>query len=323
MPVTRSQSRRAVPVTAQRPGKAPESEPLAKRTRSHSQSMDALNSAHKKSRYAPKSVTAVSPEDHPLVPTETMRIKQLADASGNVTVASLLQLNPLEFTSDPLPPGVVDIFDRSLCMGKAESCNIGSSYFPHCESFHLDGLLSHSYLTHYGREYSVLLRLQEAREWMDLRETQASFRRPKPVYFLGGTGKPEFREEDSVASDCSENLDVLEDDEFSDASSDNETRTHKVSRYRPRRDLSDRLPYQPHLTVQMRRILVQWMSEVVQEFTLSEATYHLAVTLLDQLLARGPSLSIDPSNISGDKKKLFLVLRSEFQALGWYVNLQH
>lgn len=53
----------------------------------------------------------------------------------------------------------------------------------------------------------------------------------------------------------------------------------------------------------MRRKLVLWMAEVGEEFKLSEATYHLSVTLVDEMLSKNP----------------FPIRREQFQAVGWYV----
>ena len=57
------------------------------------------------------------------------------------------------------------------------------------------------------------------------------------------------------------------------------------------------------LSTKMRRTLVLWMSEVCQQYQLSDATYHLSVTLVDQTLLHNP----------------FDILREQFQAVGWYV----
>lgn len=60
---------------------------------------------------------------------------------------------------------------------------------------------------------------------------------------------------------------------------------------------------QPLLTTKMRRTLVLWMSEVCQEYHLSDETYHLSVTLVDQTLLYNT----------------FQIRSGQFQALGWYV----
>lgn len=57
------------------------------------------------------------------------------------------------------------------------------------------------------------------------------------------------------------------------------------------------------LTTKMRRTLVLWMSEVCQEYHLSDATYHLSVSLVDQTLLYNT----------------FQIRSEQFQALGWYV----
>lgn len=91
--------------------------------------------------------------------------------------------------------------------------------------------------------------------------------------------------------------------------------------------LAMKLPNQPLLTRKMRRTLVNWLSEVAQEFKVSDSGYHLAVSILDAILAKGPTVQEyvkyycdDFTTVSddayGDK---FLIHRKYFQAVGWYV----
>lgn len=323
MPVTRSKSRLVVPdiVPLSVQPESPSAEPPAKRTRSRTKSIgDSLNTT-KKPRTShsnePKTTVAISPED-------TVAPKGMNTGKSSFAFfsnSSPLRIRAFEVNDEPLPPGVVDIFARDL-LGGVLTSTIGSSpYFWQCESFH-QGFLSHLHMTHYGRDYLVLLRVQESREIRDVEKTPTLPLRHR-ISPLSRTRKSQFdlADEDSVTSDDSENIDVLEEDEENDITSDDdngEVRSHNVSRYRARNDVSTRLPRQKELTVQMRRVLVQWMSEVAKEFNLSEATYHLAVTLLDQLLVRGPGgteSSLKTDNHSGNT---FVVHRNEFQALGWY-----
>lgn len=306
MPITRSQRRSVIPSP----------EPPAKRTRSHTIKDDSLNSA-KKSRIShgnsSKTAIAISPED-----TATPRgVTLITSAFGGLDDS--FRIDALETKVEPLPPGVIDIFARDPFTGVLTSKPGPSRCFLQCDSFR-QGLLSHLHMTHYGRDYLLLVRGQESRESRDLGKIPTAPLRHR-ISPLTRARTPQFhQEEDSSATseDLSENLDSLEEDEENDITSDEgEMRTHCVSRYRPRNDVSNRLPYQPELTVQMRRVLVQWMSEVVKEFKLSEATYHLAVTLIDQLLARGPGGSDPALATERSSGCTFSIHRNEFQAFGW------
>ena len=92
------------------------------------------------------------------------------------------------------------------------------------------------------------------------------------------------------------------------------------------------LPRQPFVTPKMRSILINWMVEVSQEYNVSEDAFHLAVTLLDLMLLRGPTKQqleddYDGSDsedsdeevcISRSKSRAwFLIRRADFQAIGW------
>jgi hypothetical protein len=94
----------------------------------------------------------------------------------------------------------------------------------------------------------------------------------------------------------------------------------------------DKLHRQPYVTQRMRTVLVSWLVEVAIEYNCSTAAYHLAVTLLDQVLDSGPTLeereswspdwydheSDEDSDDEPDwPKHWFIVTRTEFQALGW------
>jgi hypothetical protein len=315
MPNTRSQSRPAIPVTLPRARKVDTSsnEPPAKRTRSHTKSNEKPCTFHS---YAPTTLAAISPEDH-VAPGGTTSSTLLFDTQDE---SSLVRAYPWVWNYKHVPPGVVDISQGGLL-----SSTIGTpSIFCQLEPFQ-QGLLIHLHMTHYGLDYILFLRYQESRELRDLGEAQAlllSQRPPLPARTR--TSHFDADEKSATSDDDSESIDVLDEEENDTSSDDGEVRSHNVSRYRPRNDVSTRLPYQPQLTVQMRRILVQWMSEVVQEFHLSEATYHLAVTLLDQLLARGPfGLENDRSSTAVPRcvcdDRIFFVQRNEFQALGWCV----
>lgn len=67
---------------------------------------------------------------------------------------------------------------------------------------------------------------------------------------------------------------------------------------------------QTRLTAKMRRVLVLWISEVVQQYKLSEATYHLSITLLDAILCHASSHLMPDATA-------WRIQRTDFQELGW------
>ena len=106
----------------------------------------------------------------------------------------------------------------------------------------------------------------------------------------------------------------------------------EVLKYRLQPDLIDfdtPLPWQPLLNIKMRHVLVAWLAEVVAEFKISQAAYHLSISMLDVLLSMGPSLDEYKENqrdansgvISDDESesRFFVIKPRTFQAIGWYV----
>lgn len=83
------------------------------------------------------------------------------------------------------------------------------------------------------------------------------------------------------------------------------------------------LPRQPLLNARMRTVLVNWLIEVFTEYKVSSDTFHLAVSIMDKILLKGPTPEEMESSgdDSDDESRWFLVPRSNFQALGWYVSL--
>lgn len=103
-------------------------------------------------------------------------------------------------------------------------------------------------------------------------------------------------------------------------------------KYRLQPDLVDfetPLPWQPLLNIKMRHVLVAWLAEVTVEFKLSQAAYHLSISMLDVLLSMGPSLEEYKQNlrdvtsgvVSDDESesRFFVIKPRNFQAIGWYV----
>ena len=83
------------------------------------------------------------------------------------------------------------------------------------------------------------------------------------------------------------------------------------------------LPYQPDLTPKMRSILVDWIIELSEHFNFGPTTLHLAVTLVDKVLACGPIRIDEDSDDDADsdeeeesKTNCFLISRERFQLLG-------
>jgi len=89
-----------------------------------------------------------------------------------------------------------------------------------------------------------------------------------------------------------------------------------------RNDASEAMIRQPYLSPKMRSILIHWLVEVGQEYKVSDAAFHLSVSLLDHLLLKGPTKEeLDERDENDDARDIpwFLVNRSDFQAVGWYV----
>lgn len=75
-------------------------------------------------------------------------------------------------------------------------------------------------------------------------------------------------------------------------------------------DLDEYMDRQPDLAPKMRSILIDWLVELVDEYKLSPATFHLAVTLVDKSLACAKD---------EDDGSCFTIPRDMLQCLGWYV----
>ena len=187
----------------------------------------------------------------------------------------------------PLPAGVVDLYrwDRSkLC-----ACDVN-----HCSS----QSLSHSFVRHYGRDYSRFLR--------DLEET----------YF------PSLRTSANSSASSSEST-------SSSSSSLSQAELSALHQGTPPRRVnyvfgcdvdedqqslnpsvtSQSLPNQPHLSNRMREVLVDWLIELSEEYQLHTRTLHLTVALLNRTLECGK----EDSN-----EHPFHIHKDMFQCLGWY-----
>jgi hypothetical protein len=208
--------------------------------------------------------------------------------------------------TEEMPEGVVDIFATRPAV---QSCTC-----LHDVNFQQNSSLGFSHIANYGKEYGQILREKEAKEMWDLHTVLPS-----------------------QSTDGSNDTDSDDSDEESRPGT---PRPGTVLKYRPRNlsmresrsgplETIEKLPRQPLLSPKMRSILVNWLVEVSQEYKVSADGYHLAITLLDLILTRGPTaqqlaeLDIEDSDSEDeDESKVFLVLRNEFQALGWYVTFQ-
>lgn len=219
----------------------------------------------------------------------------------------------LNFSSQRAPPaaatvgdGVVDLFDESQPRTPRPTCNCPCSTS-------LEAALGVAHFFDYGQEWLGILRAEEARQVSSMRSLLPSV--------AANDG-----DEESVDDDSSEDEESDEDisvarpvarsrvlhlDEASSSSAD-------ASSKDPMRPL----PVQPLLSPNMRGILVNWLAEVSHEYSVSETAFQLAVTLLDHVLARGPTEAELQAWQEGDQLEeptWFLVKRHEFQAVGWYV----
>eukprot|EP00934_Nitzschia_sp_Nitz4_P000991 Nitzschia sp. Nitz4//scaffold264_size26629//14396//16211//NITZ4_008235-RA/size26629-augustus-gene-0.9-mRNA-1//-1//CDS//3329544800//991//frame0 len=84
------------------------------------------------------------------------------------------------------------------------------------------------------------------------------------------------------------------------------------------------LKYQPELTPKMRAILMDWIIELSDHFSFGPDTLHLAITLIDRVLATGPECLDDEGDddihhdvgSSESQTNCFHISRDRFQLLG-------
>jgi hypothetical protein len=279
----------------------------------------------------PPGTTVTSPDDAITIKSVTpgMVARNIKFNTKSMVSVTL----PVKESDEKLPPGVVDIFakvekDHSQADGKiigGQTCSVAFPFM--CFDSVQQAMLSSLHTTYYGKEYNQYLRIQEARELNDLVVFhQAQFQHAVSDNPRSFSGISKLDGDDCESLDDSD-IDILDDDRS--YGSPVVSRSLSIQVDHDQFDSSNILPNQSQLSVKMRRILVQWMSEVCHEFKLSEATYHLSVTLLDNLLARGPITPVHSEHrilmhhnrmYYGDEKRSFFVQRFEFQALGWYVS---
>lgn len=209
-----------------------------------------------------------------------------------------------------LPRGVVNIFDDSQRLCKLPQCNCPTDIYN-------ESSIALVHTAHYGEEERHYLKQKE-----DIQMTE--LKRYVPLNMSSSTA-------DGVESD---------DDESNDGDSSSDASPPRLGVLMPRRvwrkegdnasaAATRPLPRQPCLSPKMRATLVNWLVEVAMEYKMSSIAFHLAVTLVDLMLLRGP---LDDGESFGDPEHwlfnvdddpdppCFLIQRSEFQALGWYVS---
>jgi len=295
-----------------RPAQQPASQ-TSKKTRTSAAPTRSYNLRSKLQPEEPQQKTTVTPG------TAT---RQINFFNGSSPAAADNDDDTREQATD-LPPGVVNIFAKKPCCSHKQNKGIC-----HCVPAGQDEIikvLSSQHLTEYGLEY--------CREMKDREETQVAAILKRTTT----TGSSEDALDN--ASNRSSDQDHSEtEDDYSDDDDEEPVRARRTLALaaRARRTPSPAssivetapLPRQPLLSARMRKVLVHWLSEVVVEFRLGDATYHLAVSLVDQLLSMGPTeaewkaFEDDESGYVTDDEEdqpWFLIRRTDFQAVGWYV----
>jgi hypothetical protein len=197
-------------------------------------------------------------------------------------------------TSSCLPDGVVDLYAAG-CLSCACMCNQDDSS---AES------VTANYIRSYGKEY-----------WQNLKDTEEPAISPSsPDSHVSRSAVFSPRSSNSSYA-TAETPELKRDWVYFNTSAVKASQPIESAQY---------LPYQPDLTPKMRSILVDWIIELSEHFNFGPTTLHLAVTLVDKVLACGPLSMTDDSD--GDesgsddedesKTNCFLISRERFQLLG-------
>lgn len=300
------------------------------------------------------SATAVTPG------TVTRQINFETNAADDDDTESVFS----DSSADILPMGVVNIFAK---WDKAAGCVAKSKAVSGCSCCHTNHqetlqILASQHLSEYGSEYCQEMQTKEARELQILQRIEPLLP-PQPLLLDATSAETRLQQQrrrfNSAAAldeDSDSTVDATaaatqtrrrrslalesrkSDNHARETASATTSTEAAISMTVNRLNETEPLPNQPLLTAKMRRVLVQWMSEVGQEYKLSEATYHLAVTLLDIVLTLGPTRQeffetqvVPPQQQHvivgygcGDdddpaQSNKLLIQRNDFQALGWYV----
>lgn len=239
------------------------------------------------------------------------------------------QIHPKLFAaSRPVPDGVIDIFARRPCIqGKQLICPMHWRYSMWTLDSSLDLSLFH--VNHYGLEYATLLFEQETREQEDL----VSITPNQNLSVQNILSTFSWMVDGNVHSDYSSQS---ESETVSDPRTPlpgtklkyrlNESLTPISLRFSAVSD-SEPLACQPNITPKMRGILVNWLVEVSMEYKVSVEAFHLSISILDTLLARGATRNEnaigyenddDSDNTDNDSMREggFVIRRADFQAVG-------
>ena len=77
---------------------------------------------------------------------------------------------------------------------------------------------------------------------------------------------------------------------------------------------------QPDLSPEMRKILVDWLIELTEEYNINSKTLHTAISLVDRSLASVMDVFDDSSSEGSESSSLlrgFLIPRESLQCVGW------
>lgn len=203
-------------------------------------------------------------------------------------------------SASTLPDGVIELYPPKA-EAEAPSCNCGQE---DCCS----KALSASFILSYGKDY-----------WTQMKENEVpAITAPSPSSPQTSTSvlaSPRSSMSSSSSSTyTTATPDQRRDYVYIDTSNlDEVTEPTESSAY---------LHYQPELTPKMRAILVDWIIELSEHFGFGPSALHLAVTLVDKVLACGPlSMYDDDDDDAGfedgeSKTNCFLISRDRFQLLG-------
>jgi cyclin A len=198
-----------------------------------------------------------------------------------------------------LPAGVVDLYPSKSSFPDL-TCHCGRG---HCSP----ASLCSSFIQSYGKEYWQIMKDKE----------EPAIHPPSPA--SSGARSPIFSSPENSNSASSvlsqQTPDHRRDWVYIDTSNLEVAQPSESTQF---------LHYQPELTPKMRAILVDWVIELSEHFHFGAETLHLAITLVDKVLACGP-LSIMEDNEESDedsnwdvesKTNNFLISRERFQLLG-------
>ena len=211
---------------------------------------------------------------------------------------------PTNKRRNTLPEGVIDIYPEEDCQHAICSCGAD-----HCSA----RTLTSSYIHTYGKEYWQ--HLKDVEEPTILLPTSSSADgSPGSRSTRSDAQSPGDDHDDEATAATAETPEYNRDWVFLNPEAVDSPELHESTKY---------LPYQPDLTPKMRSILVDWIIELSEHFNFGPTALHLAVTLVDKVLACGPIRIDEDSDDEADsdaedesKTNCFLISRERFQLLG-------